>query len=206
MTNAIMSFSTKILATLTFITATCTSIICSAGYEPGECLGEAEMFGPCIDGFCADGLTCKTTSQGDVCLPTMRDAISMGAKAEECAEARTSLGMWCNKNWNTCHMPCAYDSHCLDGTVCAEDWEICVYPKEKSDIKPEAGHTLGPCLGDDMLCFNEQDTCIVSLDVSGNICARTGKFWTVPCNVNTADDCPNGQVCALDENVCVWPK
>ena len=197
---------TRLIITAAFAAATCSSIICSAAcdFEPGECLGEAEMFGPCLDGTCAPGLTCRITSQGDVCLPTMRDAIALGAKAEECAEARTSLGMWCNKDWNTCHMPCVYDSHCLGGTVCAEDVEICVYPKEKDDVKPPAGETLGPCLGEDMLCFDPLDTCIVSLTVSGNICGRP--YWTVPCNVDTADECPNGQVCALDENVCVWPK
>lgn len=170
---------------------------------PVMCLDPGLMFGPCVDQKCASGLLCMTTTQGSICTPDLDVADENGVEA--CALERGLFGLYCDPEWETCHVPCTTDKHCVNGTVCAEDWEICVYPQNQDDVKPPPGETLGPCMGDDMLCLHDTDTCVVSGTVNGNVCNRTGQLWLAQCSAED-ETCPNGQVCALDKSVCVWPN
>lgn len=200
-----------LFGTIVLLLSSSCSIICGVAcdwVEAGECLSEGKLFGPCTStASCDVGLTCRITSQGDICIPPIEliDVREAEEEAEACADWRGEFGLKCNPNWGTCHIPCATDSHCINGTVCAEDWEICVYPRNAEDVQPPMGETLGPCMGDDMLCLHETDTCVVSTVVDGNICSRIGEFWLAQCSKEDPF-CPNGQVCSTDKKVCVWPK
>lgn len=103
------------------------SIICGAGcdfIEPGECLSDGELFGPCLDGACRPGLTCLAAKHGDICIPPESDAAD--DDVAECAQWRGYLG--CSSNADQCFLQCTEQSECLGGTVCSTDVGQCVYP------------------------------------------------------------------------------
>ena len=205
MTNTIMSFSTKLLATITFTLATCTSIICSAAcdwIEPGECLGPGEMFGPCdlnLPAGCNAGLTCHQADKGDICLP--------GAVAADDFEAATCAAwrgtMACSKDDDICFLTCDGPDACEGGTVCDETTGMCVYPKPPAP--PVEGEMFGPCI-DNETC-NGRNTCVVRTHgaIQGTICLPT-------CGVcdqqDVADLCgfvgPQAPACTSDD-LCSVP-
>lgn len=119
---------------LTFATAASCSIICGTAcdfIEPGECLGPAELFGPCREGTCSDGLSCLTLDLGDICLPP--EIAATDDYVVECAQWRGTLG--CNQKTDQCYLQCESDSECTGGTLCATDQQRCVYPYPTASVQ-----------------------------------------------------------------------
>jgi hypothetical protein len=95
--------------------------------EPGECLYEGEMFGPCLAGPepCSAGLECFEARAGAMCLPP---AIA-GEEwiTSECAAWRGDLG--CDLGLDLCLVVCGDNlDQCEGGTVCDVATRACVYP------------------------------------------------------------------------------
>jgi hypothetical protein len=150
----------------------CGSIICGGCdlIEPGECLGEGELFGPCFEtGTCSDGLKCFDATKGWICLPEA--AAGDAWETSVCAAWRGDLG--CSEDQNICFLACAGPDGCEGGTVCDEVAGMCVYPAKKSP--PGEGEMFGPCwsgeCGEGLTCLArahggiDGDICLPSCDV-----------------------------------------
>jgi hypothetical protein len=219
MTNAI-SFTTKILATLTFIAATCTSIICSAAcdfVEPGQCLGEGGLFGPCAPGnVCVDDLQCVVSDKGWICLPGAKAADDWAAA--ECASWRGDMA--CSKDIDRCFLGCDGPDDCKGGTVCDELGGMCVYPHDaESNTCLLPGEDFGPCVGSEGLCG---DGLLCRSTLAGSICvpscsngcaSRCAATLAAQCDDSgacvqpcdpTKTDCQDGQVCDSQTLTCTW--
>lgn len=91
--------------------------------EPGECLSPGYMFGPCVNGNCAeDRLHCTQTPGGDQCTVEV-EAVDAG-EAAECAMWRGNLSVDANDLY---YVSCQTPGDCRGGTVCSSGF--CVYPQ-----------------------------------------------------------------------------
>lgn len=105
---------------LTFIMAAC---------DPAQCPQMSGPFGPCITGYsaCAEGSTCLSTADGDICLPPSPD----GAPPQGYGTCIAKLGgtLSCMTG-GSCLLTCDEDADCLGGTVCSEAAGACVWPPQ----------------------------------------------------------------------------
>lgn len=185
--------------------STCSSIICGAAcdwQEPGECFGPTGLFGPCINHECIDGLECFSGLAGEMCVQQARPT----PEAEACASWVGGTGFFTAKDlWGVWLIGCDSDADCDHGTVCEENIGACLHPYIDENVKPPPGAGLGPCTTE-YTCGYHLDECFVASNGSGTICARPDRpEWLAACS-KVEPDCPNGQVCATDDEVCVWPK
>lgn len=194
--------------TCVLVAASTCSIICgSAGCDflvPGECFGAGGIFGPCVDHGCVDGLVCFSGLAGDICVRP--DKESWLPEDEACRVTSIGgTGVECLNFGQGCLPTCDNDGQCQNGTVCEEIIGACMHPSKPTHVQPPPGAELGPC--DPNLrtgCGYHLDTC---LDVEeGSICLQKDHpEWLVPCSKEDTT-CPNGQVCAAGDGVCVWPR
>lgn len=196
---------TRLIFTAALALATCSSIICGAAcdfVQPGECLGEAGMFGPCTaNSQCSPGMLCMAATQGSICTPDFETF--RGPRADSCAPWEGLVAVTCSDEWLLCYLPCSNDAGCIGGMVCAEDWEMCVHPIHDDDVRPPAGETLGPCseVFDDgcaelgAICLEEK---------AGSLCVQKDHpAWLITCSQDS--DCVNGMACGTQSGYCVWP-
>ena len=211
---------TRLLASILIASSTC-SIICGTAcdfIEPGECLDDGALFGPCDDGQCAADLTCMSTSVGDMCIPPETWAAHDDVPA--CAYWLGTLG--CNSKTDQCFLQCESQVECRGGTVCDKSIGKCVHPFIPPGECGAPGSLFGPCVDNEcylgLLCFSSQsgDSCVppgsFSHEWSATVCAaqvgdalmcvESEGFCAPSCESNA--DCVDS-VCDDHTNICVHP-
>lgn len=196
-----------LFGTIVLLLSSSCSIICGVACDflvPGECRGPGGLFGPCVDHGCVDGLVCFSGLAGDICVRP--DKESWSPEDETCrAAVFVDLGLDCLRFGQGCLPSCDNDGQCGNGSVCEENIGACMFPSQETHVQPVPGAELGPCdPGMETGCGYHLDTC---LDVEeGTLCfQKDHPEWLVPCS-KESPECPNGQVCAGGEEVCVWPR
>jgi len=172
------------------------------GTGSDACMADGGLYGACVDNQCADGLSCFSGLAGEMCVrqsaPTQDDeSCASGIGGGALFTEQLLYGAWL--------IDCDNDADCAIGTVCEENIGACLHPYGPHNVKPPPGFGLGPC-DVDGTCGYHLDQCFEANNGSGNICTRPDRpEWLAPCS-KVEPDCPNGQVCATDDEVCVWPK
>jgi hypothetical protein len=137
----------RALLPIAFVTlAACDTVVTPPPPDPppapDTCRVEGQLYGPCTageyEGTCAAGLSCIEVPEGSACLP-VQDEPSVEVQA--CAATIGALA--CSPEFaHLCFIVCpsGADEECGAGTVCDDQYRLCVWPS----TPPPDPMTSGP--------------------------------------------------------------